>query len=177
MTSIFIRDKPIFSSERVLHKDYDRKCSVERKKKEFLVVSLKGLGAKKNRLSVTTSSKVILTLTLRVNGLVSWDSTVVGPSPTGKNVRKKAQDIVGIHHRATTCEDTTDFYRHFTYYLQPRLTLVSSVKHIFNKSSPLSCMHAILLMKICLQYLQMSGIWSFQDYDYSDHDVLEWDAV
>jgi hypothetical protein len=29
--SIFIRGKPIFSSERVLHKDYDYKCSVEKK--------------------------------------------------------------------------------------------------------------------------------------------------
>jgi hypothetical protein len=28
--SIFIRDKPNFSSERVLHKDYDRKGSVEK---------------------------------------------------------------------------------------------------------------------------------------------------
>jgi hypothetical protein len=29
-TSIFIRDKPIFSSERMLHKDYNRKGSVEK---------------------------------------------------------------------------------------------------------------------------------------------------
>jgi hypothetical protein len=29
--SIFIRDKPILSSERMLHKDYDRKGSVEKK--------------------------------------------------------------------------------------------------------------------------------------------------
>jgi hypothetical protein len=29
--SIFIRDKPIFSSERMLHKDYNRKCSVDKK--------------------------------------------------------------------------------------------------------------------------------------------------
>jgi hypothetical protein len=29
--SIFIRDKPIFSSERKLHKDYDRKSSVAKK--------------------------------------------------------------------------------------------------------------------------------------------------
>jgi hypothetical protein len=28
--SIFIRDKPIFSSERMLHKDYDRKGSVKK---------------------------------------------------------------------------------------------------------------------------------------------------
>ena len=42
--SIFIRDKPIFSSERLLHKDYDRKGSVV--KEIFLVVILKGLGPK-----------------------------------------------------------------------------------------------------------------------------------
>jgi hypothetical protein len=44
--SIFIRDNLIFSSERMLHKDYYRKCSVE--EKTSLVVSLKGLGAKTN---------------------------------------------------------------------------------------------------------------------------------
>jgi hypothetical protein len=47
--SIFIRDKSIFSSERMLHKDYDLKGSVENKS---LVVSLKGLVAKTNRLAV-----------------------------------------------------------------------------------------------------------------------------
>jgi hypothetical protein len=31
MASIFIRDKPIFSSERMLHKDYDHKGPVEKK--------------------------------------------------------------------------------------------------------------------------------------------------
>jgi hypothetical protein len=41
--SIFIRDKPIFSSERMLHKDYNLKSSVEKKK---LGVILKGLGTK-----------------------------------------------------------------------------------------------------------------------------------
>jgi hypothetical protein len=30
--SIFIRDKPILSSERMLHKDYDRKGSVAKRK-------------------------------------------------------------------------------------------------------------------------------------------------
>jgi hypothetical protein len=35
------KDKPIFSLERMLHKDYDRKGSVSRKKS--LVMSLKGL--------------------------------------------------------------------------------------------------------------------------------------
>jgi hypothetical protein len=44
--SIFIRDKPIPSSERMLHKGYDRKGSVERSKS--LVVILKKLGAKTN---------------------------------------------------------------------------------------------------------------------------------
>jgi hypothetical protein len=29
--SIFVRDKPIFSSERMLHKDYYRRSSVEKK--------------------------------------------------------------------------------------------------------------------------------------------------
>jgi hypothetical protein len=41
---MFVRDKPILSSERVLHKDYDCKGSVA-KKKQRLVVSLKRLGA------------------------------------------------------------------------------------------------------------------------------------
>jgi hypothetical protein len=48
--SIFIRDKPIFSSERMLHKDYDSKDSVAKKIyiRISLVVFLKGLGAKMN---------------------------------------------------------------------------------------------------------------------------------
>jgi hypothetical protein len=41
--SIFIRDKHILSSERVLHKGYYHKCSLE---KYILAVSLKGLGIK-----------------------------------------------------------------------------------------------------------------------------------
>jgi hypothetical protein len=45
--SIFIRDKHIFSSERMLHKDYDHKGSVEKEKKS-LVVTLKGFFAKTN---------------------------------------------------------------------------------------------------------------------------------
>jgi hypothetical protein len=45
-SSIFNRDTLIFSSERILHKDYDRKGSVAKKK--TLVVSLKRLGAKTN---------------------------------------------------------------------------------------------------------------------------------
>jgi hypothetical protein len=40
MPSIFIRDKPFFSSERVLHKDYYLRSSAEKKS---LVVGLKGL--------------------------------------------------------------------------------------------------------------------------------------
>jgi hypothetical protein len=44
--SIFIREKPILSSERVLPKDCDCKGSVGKKKS--LVMSLKGLGSKKN---------------------------------------------------------------------------------------------------------------------------------
>jgi hypothetical protein len=38
-TSVFIRDTPIFLSERMLHKDYDRKGSVEKKN---LVVGSQG---------------------------------------------------------------------------------------------------------------------------------------
>jgi hypothetical protein len=44
--SIFITDKPIFSSERMLHKDYYRKGSVGGKK--ILVVGPKGLDGKTN---------------------------------------------------------------------------------------------------------------------------------
>jgi hypothetical protein len=40
-TGICIRDKHIFSSERMLHKDYDRKGSVEKN----LIVILKSLEA------------------------------------------------------------------------------------------------------------------------------------
>jgi hypothetical protein len=43
--SIFIRDKPIFLSERMLHKNYYREGSVEKKS---LVVGLKRLDAKAN---------------------------------------------------------------------------------------------------------------------------------
>jgi hypothetical protein len=43
-TSIFIRDKPILSSERVLYKDYDRKGPIEKE----LVISHKMLRAKNN---------------------------------------------------------------------------------------------------------------------------------
>jgi hypothetical protein len=38
-------DKTIFSSDRILHKDYDSKDSVGKKKK-CVIVSLKGLGGK-----------------------------------------------------------------------------------------------------------------------------------
>jgi hypothetical protein len=41
--SIYIRDKPIFLSERMLHKDYEWKGSVEKK-----TVSLEGPDAKTN---------------------------------------------------------------------------------------------------------------------------------
>jgi hypothetical protein len=43
---VSIRDKLIFSSERILHKDYACKGSVAKKKS--LAVSLMGLGAKTN---------------------------------------------------------------------------------------------------------------------------------
>jgi hypothetical protein len=48
--SIFITDKPIISSERMLCKEYNHKGSVAKKKS--LVLSLKGLGAKTNCLAV-----------------------------------------------------------------------------------------------------------------------------
>jgi hypothetical protein len=38
-----VNDIPIISSERMLYKDYDSRCSTEKK---ILAVSLKGLGAK-----------------------------------------------------------------------------------------------------------------------------------
>jgi hypothetical protein len=41
-----VNNRPILSSERMLHKEYDHKGSVETKKS--LVMRLKGLGAKKN---------------------------------------------------------------------------------------------------------------------------------
>jgi hypothetical protein len=44
-SSIFIRDKPLFSSKRMLHKDYYHRSSAEKKS---LVVGLKGLDAKTN---------------------------------------------------------------------------------------------------------------------------------
>jgi hypothetical protein len=40
-----VNENAILSSERVLHKDYDRRCSIEKKN---LVVSLRGLAAKMN---------------------------------------------------------------------------------------------------------------------------------
>jgi hypothetical protein len=43
--TIFIRGKPKLSLERVLHKDYDLKGSVEKKN---MAMSLKGLGATTN---------------------------------------------------------------------------------------------------------------------------------
>jgi hypothetical protein len=51
--SIFVRDKPIFSSERMLHKENDNKVSITKKS---LVVSLKGLGAEMNSLRVNGQS-------------------------------------------------------------------------------------------------------------------------
>jgi hypothetical protein len=40
-----VNDRPILSSERMLYKDYDRRCSVGKK---ILAVGLKGLVAKTN---------------------------------------------------------------------------------------------------------------------------------
>jgi hypothetical protein len=39
-----VNDKLILSSERMLHQNYDRRCSIEKN----LAVSLKGLGGKTN---------------------------------------------------------------------------------------------------------------------------------
>jgi hypothetical protein len=47
--SLFIRGKPILSSEKLIYKDYERKVSVGKK---TLVVNLKGLGVKTNWLAV-----------------------------------------------------------------------------------------------------------------------------
>jgi hypothetical protein len=47
-SSLYIRDKPIPWLERILHKDYDCKSSVAKKKKKMLVVILKELVAKTN---------------------------------------------------------------------------------------------------------------------------------
>jgi hypothetical protein len=45
MTALARTDRSILSSERMLHEDYDRKFSVDKK---LLVVSFKGLVAKTN---------------------------------------------------------------------------------------------------------------------------------
>jgi hypothetical protein len=63
--NLFIRDKPILSSEKIWHVDYDSKGSVEKK---WLVVSFKGLGAQTNWLAVNRHSwSNSLTLTLWPN--------------------------------------------------------------------------------------------------------------
>jgi hypothetical protein len=50
-----MRDKPILSTEKMLHKDYGRKCSIKWKK-WTVFVSLKGLDAKMNWLAVNHQS-------------------------------------------------------------------------------------------------------------------------
>jgi hypothetical protein len=71
--SIFIRDKPIISSERMLHKDYDLKGWVA---KENLWSNLKWLGAKMNRSVVILQSYVTVTVTVwkLVSGVESVSS-------------------------------------------------------------------------------------------------------
>jgi hypothetical protein len=44
---LFIIDKPTLPAEKMIHKDYNRKGSVAKKKKS-LVVSVRGLGVKTN---------------------------------------------------------------------------------------------------------------------------------
>jgi hypothetical protein len=51
--SLFIGDKSVLSSERMLHKDYDSKGSVAKKS---MVVNLKGLNTKMNWLAVNHQS-------------------------------------------------------------------------------------------------------------------------
>jgi hypothetical protein len=51
---MFIRNKPILSSERMLHKDYDHEGSVE--KKRSLIMSFEGLGTKMNLWDVESGS-------------------------------------------------------------------------------------------------------------------------
>jgi hypothetical protein len=48
-----VNDRPIFPSERMLVKDYNLKYSFEKK---LLVVGLKGLAAKKNRMTANRQS-------------------------------------------------------------------------------------------------------------------------
>jgi hypothetical protein len=43
--AVIVNDRPILSSERVLYKDYGRRCSIE---KNILAVNLKRLGTKTN---------------------------------------------------------------------------------------------------------------------------------
>jgi hypothetical protein len=68
-----INDRPILSSDRMLHKDYDSKCSVEN---ILLVVSLKGLVTKTNRLAVNASHKVTPTLWLTVRRVSRKDASI-----------------------------------------------------------------------------------------------------
>jgi hypothetical protein len=75
--SIFIRDKPILSSERMLLMDYDRKGSVKQKGK-CLVVSLKGLGAKMNWLAVirqspSSSDSESISELVKIRLMSQWD--------------------------------------------------------------------------------------------------------
>jgi hypothetical protein len=41
-----VKDRPVLSSETMLHKNYDRKGSIAKKKKKIYGRDLKGLGAK-----------------------------------------------------------------------------------------------------------------------------------
>jgi hypothetical protein len=66
--SIFIRHKSVFSSERMLHRDYDRKGSVAKKKKKLSWVC-RGLAPRRTDWRWTASRKVILILN---QSLKSW---------------------------------------------------------------------------------------------------------
>jgi hypothetical protein len=53
---MFLRDKPIFSSVRMLHKSRAMRVQLQKKKNKTLVVSLKRLGTKTNWLAVNRQS-------------------------------------------------------------------------------------------------------------------------
>jgi hypothetical protein len=91
--SIFIRNKPIFSSVRMLHKDYDRKGSVDKKS---LVVSLKGLDA---RIKYYYATKVTLTLTLTL----SLQFRKPQRTPKWKGVLSQPHYPTTVLHRSSLC--------------------------------------------------------------------------
>jgi hypothetical protein len=86
--SLFIRNKPIFSSERMLHKDYYRKSSVGKK---FLDVGHTSLAPRRTDWRQTVSRKVILTLIL-TSTLILNSQLSVGDSH-GKSVAEEELEV------------------------------------------------------------------------------------